>query len=110
MPQAARVGDIAVGTPHCHSVHPWSPVPHPVSGPIQTGAATVYIENSQAARLNDMGIHAACCGPNTYMIVSASGTCIIEGSAAARVGDTTLHCGTAAGSIVSGASTTMINS
>ena len=110
MPQAARVGDIAVGIPHCHSVHPWSPVPHPITGPIQTGAATVYIENIQAARINDLGVHAACCGPNTYQIISGSGTCIIESSPAARVGDTTLHCATSTGTIVSGSATVMINS
>ncbi len=109
MPSAARVGDIAVGAPHCHSVHPWSPVPHPVTGPIQTGAATVFIENMQAARLNDTGVHAACCGPNTFQIVSSSATCIIEGMAAARMGDSTLHCSMAPGSIVSGAATVMIN-
>jgi len=94
--------------PHCHSVHPWSPTPHPNAGPIQTGAGTVYIENCQAARLNDMGVHAACCGPNIYTIITASSTVVIEGSAAARLGDSTLHCGTAAGSIVTGAGTVTI--
>ena len=110
MPQAARVGDNAMGTPHCHSVHPWSPVPHPCVGPIQSGAATVFIENMQAARVGDAGVHAACCGANTYVIAMGSGTCVIEGSAAARVGDMTTHCGAIPGNIITGAATVMINS
>jgi len=108
MPQAARVGDTSVGTPHCHSVHPWSPTPHPVSGPIQAGAATVFINNMPAARLNDPGVHSACCGPNTYQIVAGSGTVTIEGMPAARLGDSTLHCGMASGSIVVGSPTVTI--
>ena len=64
MPAAARVTDNSQGIPHCHSVHPWSPVPHPVIGPIMVGSTNVMIEKQPAARLNDTGVHssAVCCG------------------------------------------------
>lgn len=107
---AARVTDNAQGAPHCHSVHPWSPVPHPVIGPIMVGAATVYTENLQAARLNDTGVHssAVCCGPNTFQITAGSSTVTIEGMSAARLGDQTLHCSMASGAIIQGSGTVTI--
>lgn len=108
MPPAARIGDNSVGTPHCHSVHPWSPVPHPCVGPIVSGEATVLIVGPPAARLGDDGTHAACCGANTYKITKGSGTVIIGGKPAARLGDSTQHCGMASGSIVVGAPTVII--
>ncbi len=108
MPSAARVTDIAVGALHCHSVHPWSPIPHPVQGPIMAGAGTVFINNLPAARMNDTGVHAACCGPNTFQIMQGSGTVTIENMSAARMGDTTLHCAMASGSIITGSPTVSI--
>ena len=107
---AARVSDNTQGAPHCHSVHPWSPVPHPVIGPIMVGATTVYVNNLAAARMNDTGVHASavCCGPNTFQITGGSSTVTIEGMAAARLGDSTLHCSMASGSIIQGSSDTTI--
>ncbi len=105
---AARVGDLAQGAPHCHSVHPWSPIPHPCAGPIAAGAPTVMIASMPAARMGDNGTHTACCGANTYMITKGSATVMIAGMAAARMGDMTQHCGMAPGSIQAGAPTVMI--
>lgn len=108
MQPAARVGDNASGTPHCHSVHPWSPVPHPCIGAIVKGAPTVTICGPPAARVGDNGTHAACCGPNTYMITKGSATVTICGQPAARMGDMTQHCGMVPGNIIMGAPTVTI--
>ncbi len=104
----ARISDTSVGTPHCHSVHPWSPVPHPNSGPIISGETTVLVGSMPCARLTDQGTHAACCGPNTYKIISASGTVIVGGKPCARLGDSTLHCSMASGKIVKGETTVLV--
>lgn len=63
---AARLTDNSAATaPHCHMVHPWSPIPHPAVGPIVgPGCPTVLIGNMPAAVATDNGTHAACCGPN----------------------------------------------
>lgn len=108
MMPAARIGDTATGIPHCHSVHPWSPIPHPCIGPIVKGLPTVLIVGSPAARVADNGTHAACCGPNTYMITKGSATVLIGSMPAARLGDSTLHCGMAPGNIIMGAPTVLI--
>jgi len=108
MPPAARVNDNSQGTPHCHSVHPWSPVPHPNVGPIVQGSPNVNTNMMQQARLNDPGVHSACCGPNTYKIVSGSGTVMVNGKPAARLGDNTLHCNMASGKIIAGSGNVII--
>lgn len=107
---AARVTDKAQGVPHCHSVHPWSPVPHPVIGPITAGSPDVTIEKQKAARVGDSGAHsdAVCCGPNTYIITSGSGTVTANMMPIARLTDSTLHCGMASGKIITGAGTVLI--
>ena len=107
-PPAARVTDNSTCVPHCHSVHPWSPVPHPCIGPIVKGAPTVLTVSLPQARLGDNGVHAACCGPNTYVIVKGSATVIVCGQPAARLGDTTLHCGAISGNIIMGAPMVLI--
>ncbi len=107
---AARVTDNSQGTPHCHSVHPWSPVPHPVIGPINAGSPDVTIEGQKAARIGDPGAHssAVCCGPNTYIITAGSGTVSTNAIPQARLGDQTLHCGMASGTIIMGAGTVLV--
>jgi len=107
---AARIGDNAAATaPHCHMVHPWSPIPHPAIGAIiGPGVPTVMIGGMPAAVLGDNGTHAACCGPNTYMIAMGSATVMIGGKPAARMGDQTMHCGCFPGQIILGQPTVMI--
>ena len=108
---AARVTDNSVGIPHCHSVHPWSPVPHPLMGPIIAGSTDVIIEGKPSARLGDSGVHGSAfclCGPNTYVTASASGTVKVNDIPVCRLGDSTLHCATSSGSIVVGAATVLI--
>ncbi len=46
-----------------------------------------------AIRVDDTGIHMACCGPNTWTAKMGSGTVFINSKAAHRMGDQDQHCG-----------------
>jgi uncharacterized Zn-binding protein involved in type VI secretion len=83
MPPAARITDIHT----CPKVEP-GPVPH-VGGPIVTGAPTVNIGFSPAARVTDQ----ATCVPATDKIAAGAPTVFICGQPAARLGDATEHGG-----------------
>ncbi len=108
MPPASRISDNTQGTPHCHSVHPWSPVPHPNTGPIIKGSPNVLTNFLPQARVSDQGVHAACCGPNTYKITKGSGTVKVNSLPAARLGDMTQHCGSIPGMIIAGSPNVII--
>jgi len=90
VPEQTRVSDIgkvdsdAHGCPAC---------PHPAQGPIVLGSPTVMVNSLPAARVDDLGIHAVCCGPNIYNATKGSGTVFINGKAAHRKGDDQQHCG-----------------
>jgi uncharacterized Zn-binding protein involved in type VI secretion len=103
MPAAARQtdpvqGNCSHGCPIC---------PHPVVGIIAAGSPTVLINSLPAARQDDKGLHAPCCGPNNFTVSKGSGTVNINGKPAARNGDATKHCG-GDGSIQSGSPTVNI--
>ncbi len=90
MPPMGRLGDKsrapadAHGCPGC---------PHNVVGPAVTGAVFTFVNNRPALRVSDMGIHAACCGPNIWTAAMGSATVFIEFLPAHRKGDLDLHCG-----------------
>ncbi len=93
----ASIGSIA----HCpNDTHGCPACPHSVKGPIQSGSPNVLIDGKPAARVGDPGIHAACCGSNTFVITTGDPNVLIDGKPAARMGDQTKHCG-GAGSIIS---------
>ncbi len=98
MPGAARLGDKAQvkadahGCPSC---------PHPGTGPIVVGSSDVFTNDLPQARLDDLGIHAVCCGPNNYQVAKGSPTVYVNGKPAARLQDKTKHCG-ADGQIIEG--------
>ena len=89
----AHVPADAHGCPAC---------PHPCIGPITSGSSTVLINGKPAARVGDVGVHSACCGPNSFTITGSSSRVRIDGRPAVKQGDTTQHCG-GTGKIVSGA-------
>lgn len=97
MPDASRVSDLgkvdadAHGCPAC---------PHCCVGPIVMGSPTVFINCLPAARVDDMGVHAACCGPNMFTATVGSGTVFINGKAAHRKDDDQQHCGGSGKSIL----------
>jgi len=53
----------------------------------------VLINGRAALRVGDQGIHAACCGPNTWAAGKGSESVFINGLPAHRMGDMTVHCG-----------------
>ena len=97
----ARLSDIALIQKDSHGCNA---CPHVCSGPIIQASANVFIDGLPVARKGDPGIHAACCGPNTYTIEGSSGSVYVNGIAAARKDDKTIHCG-GEGKIITGSPT-----
>ncbi len=90
MPPQARIGDPsqvpadAHGCPAC---------PHTALGPAVQGSKNVLVNSLPAVRIGDQGIHAACCGPNTWNAKTGSRSVLINGRKAHRKGDLVSHCG-----------------
>lgn len=78
MPGQGRLGDKsnvsadAHGCPAC---------PHPAIGPAVCGSPDVNVNSRPALRVGDSGIHAACCGPNTWQAVQGAPSVFINGKA-----------------------------
>ncbi len=66
--------------------------PHPVSGQVVAGAATVFAGGRPVARGGDATRHGVCCGPGQGQVV-AGGTVYAEGKPVARQGDQVQLCG-----------------
>ena len=64
-----------------------------MTGPAVTGSADVLVNKKPALRMGDMGIHAACCGPNMWIALEGCPTVFINFRPAHRKGDVALHCG-----------------
>jgi len=90
MPGQGRLGDKANvpldahGCPGC---------PHPAVGPAIQGSSDVNVNRRPALRVDDPGIHMACCGSNTWTATTGSITVFINGKGAHRMGDQNRHCG-----------------
>jgi uncharacterized Zn-binding protein involved in type VI secretion len=86
----AALGDIA----YCPAdVHGCLGDPFVVRGPITGGSDLIKVRDRPAARQGDPGVHAKCCGSNTFTIVGGDLDVLIDGRPAARAGDQTKHCG-----------------
>jgi uncharacterized Zn-binding protein involved in type VI secretion len=90
MPPQARLGDKAFNPADAHGC---PACPHPVIGPAIAGSGDVVTNDRPSIRVGDPGIHAACCGPNTWNAKVGSGTVLINGRKAHRLADATKHCG-----------------
>ena len=103
MPGQCRVSDLskvdacAHGCPGC---------PHPGVGPAIVGSPNVNVNQLPALRVDDMGMHAACCNSNTWTATAGSSTVFINNKAAHRVGDADKHCG-GQGKMTNGSSDTI---
>ena len=90
MPGQSRLGDQSQvpsdghGCPGCA---------HACVGPATSGSGNVNVNGKAAVRVGDNGVHAGCCGPNTWVATAGSGTVFINGKAAHRLGDADAHCG-----------------
>ncbi len=91
------LGDLAKTTaPHDHNC---PACPHMCQGPAISASGDVRVGGRPALRVGDAGIHAACCGPNTWVVQEGSGQVFINGAPAVRKGDKTRHCGFALGTM-----------
>ena len=118
MPGQGRLGDKS-NVPAC--VHGCLACPHPAVGRAIVGSTNVVVEaattafgapnvlvnNLPALRLGDNGIHAVCCGPNTWTAVKGSATVMINNKPAHRMGDTDQHCG-GVGQLIEGSPTVIV--
>jgi uncharacterized Zn-binding protein involved in type VI secretion len=104
MPPQSRVGDAALVPADAHGC---KSCPHSCVGPGVSGSPNLMVEGSSALRLGDPGVHAACCGPNVWIVASGSGTVTINDQPAARSGDITAHCG-GVGALITGAGTLVV--
>lgn len=98
MPPQSRVGDNAFVPADAHGC---PACPHPCTGPGTTGSPNILVNGMQALRVGDPGVHAACCGPNSWKVAKGSGTVYFNDIPAARLGDQTAHCG-GSGSLIVG--------
>ncbi len=73
---------------------------HAVSGPVITGNGNVLINGMPVACEGDRGVHAACCGGNSFVITDGDPNVLINGKKVAKIGSRTQHCG-GSGHIVS---------
>lgn len=87
---AGRLGDLSLAPLDSHGC---PTCPHPSLGPFVTGSTNVRINGRPAARVGDLGLHAACCGTNLFNAAMGSGTVFINGKKAHRMGDVAKHCG-----------------
>jgi hypothetical protein len=65
------------------------------------------INNREALRVNDRGVHSTCCGPNKWVAVRGAPAVHINNRAAHRVGDADKHCG-GMGELVQGSPNVLI--
>lgn len=104
MPAAARLGDQAL-CPACS--HGCPKCPHSVQGNVVKASVVSLGNGFGLARLGDSGVHAGCCGPNTFIIMTACATSFEGGLPIARVGDMTQHCG-GVGRLISGSANIVV--
>jgi uncharacterized Zn-binding protein involved in type VI secretion len=103
MSTACRQSDMSMNPADAHGCNG---CPHCVSGPAMSGSGNVMIEGMPALRAQgvDMGVHAACCGPNSWVTMQGSATVYINDMPVVRLGDMTVHCG-GVGSMISSCAT-----
>ncbi len=87
---AARKGDHSSAACDTHGC---PACPHTVLGPATGGSPDVFINDRPALRDKDPGVHAGCCGANTWVAIGGSKSVFINGRPAHRKGDPDQHCG-----------------
>ncbi len=92
MPLACRMNDISMNPADAHGCNG---CPHTASGPALTGSSNCVVEGQPVLRAsgNDSGVHAACCGPNSWVTMQGSSSVFVNDLPVVRMGDSTVHCG-----------------
>lgn len=90
MPQQGRLGDKSQAPADTHGC---PACPHPVVGPAIQGSHDVLVNFLPALHVGNVGIHAPCCGSNSWTATTGSGTVFINNKPAHRMGDMDQHCG-----------------
>src|SRR3569832_1807419 len=104
MPGQGRLGDKA----HVNlDAHGCPACPHPATGPAISGSPNVLTNGRPSLRVDDPGMHAACCGTNTWTAKAGAQTVFINNKAAHRLGDATKHCG-GMGMLIEGSNNVMV--
>lgn len=105
MPAQGRLGDKG-HVPAC--VHGCPACPHLAVGPAITGSPDVRCDGRPALRVGDRGVHAACCGANTWSATEGARTVMINNRPAHRMHDAQQHCG-GQGRLIEGSPTVMVD-
>ena len=105
MKLAARLSDLAFISGDAHGC---CICPHICTGPVIDASNNVFINSLGAARVGDPGIHAVCCGPNTFKCAEGSNNVFVNGKALVRKDDKTEHCG-GDGKIITGSANVHCN-
>jgi uncharacterized Zn-binding protein involved in type VI secretion len=90
MQPQTRVGDNSLVPSDTHGQ---MDCPHKCVGPGVLGSEDVIVNNHEALRKFDMGVHAACCGSNLWIAVEGSETVLINMRPTHRRFDRDMHCG-----------------
>lgn len=90
MKAAGRLGDRARTPDDSHGEDCCA---HEAEGPATSGSADVLVGDRPALRVGDVGVHDACCGPNTWIAAAGAPTVLVNDRPAHRAGDATRHCG-----------------
>lgn len=106
MPEQGRLGDKARCPADGHGCLSCA---HDVRGPATAGSSDVYVNDMNALRVDDPGVHASCCGPNTWKAAKGSSNVYFNGKKAHRKGDQTKHCG-GNGELIEGSSDVFVGS
>ena len=104
VPGQGRLGDKARAPIDAHGC---PACPHPSIGPAICGSADVTVNGRPALRVGDPGIHAACCGRNTWTAQAGSATVFVNNKPAHRKDDMTTHCG-GSGQLAEGSSNVIV--
>jgi outer membrane protein OmpA-like peptidoglycan-associated protein/uncharacterized Zn-binding protein involved in type VI secretion len=104
MPGQGRLGDKANISSDAHGC---PGCPHPGTGPGIQGSPNVMVNGRPALRVDDVGMHAACCGPNMWTAQSGAAHVFINGKAAFRLDDPSRHCG-GSGKLIEGSADVVV--
>ncbi|HEU0031282.1 MAG TPA: PAAR domain-containing protein [Kofleriaceae bacterium] len=104
MPGQGRLGDKSKVPV---DVHGCPACPHSCQGPAILGSFDTLVNNRPALRVDDVGVHMACCALNMWTAMTGSATVFINNKKAHRKDDMDRHCG-GIGNLVEGSDNVIV--